>query len=283
MGFPLTWGAIVDVYIGFDSAWADNPKTPGAITALEVSDGRPGRFYPPCLVSFEEALNFINIVRARDGLTLLALDQPTIVPNQMSMRPVERTAASLVSWIGGGVQPSNQSKIGMFCPASPIWRFLSRLDACEAPEAARKATSGLHLIEVFPALALPSMEASFFGRLCGPRYNPGRKKTFRMGDWKRVADAASRAFEVMAFAEQAEWCSELRDLPAPRKSDQDQLDAMLCLLIGLRWRLEDRSESLMLGCLEHGYMVLPASAPVRERLVKAARAYAVPVDGHVPE
>lgn len=273
----------MDVYIGFDSAWADNPKSPGAITATEVENGRPRRFHPPRLVSFEEALDFINEVRAPDGLTLVALDQPTIVPNQTSMRPVERAAASLVSWIGGGVQPSNRSKVGMFCPASPIWSFLSRLGADEAPEAARTATSGLHLIEVFPALALPSIEATFFGRLSGPRYNPQRRKTFKIGDWKRVADAAGRAFEAMAFAEHARWCLEVGDLPVPRKSDQDRLDAMLCLLIGLRWRLGDHSDCLMLGCLERGYMVLPASNTVRERLVKAARTCGVPVDGHVPE
>jgi predicted RNase H-like nuclease len=273
----------MDVYIGFDSAWADNPKSPGAIAATEVENGRPRRFHPPRLVSFEEALDFINEVRAPDGLTLVALDQPTIVPNQTSMRPVERAAASLVSWIGGGVQPSNRSKVGMFCPASPIWSFLSRLGADEAPEAARTATSGLHLIEVFPALALPSIEETFFGRLSGPRYNPQRRKTFKIGDWKRVADAAGRAFEAMAFAEHAKWCSEVGDLPAPRKSDQDRLDSMLCLLIGLQWRRGDRSDCLMLGCLERGYMVLPASNMVRERLVKAARTCGVPVDGHVPE
>jgi predicted RNase H-like nuclease len=273
----------MDVYIGFDSAWADNVKSPGAITATQVEDGRPKRFYPPRLVSFEEALDFINEVRAADGFTLLALDQPTIVPNQTSMRPVERAAASLVSWLGGGVQPSNRSKVGMFCQASPIWSFLSRLGADEAPEAARTVTSGLHLIEVFPALALPSIEATFFGRLAGPRYNPQRRKTFKIGDWKRVANAAGHGFEAMAFDEHATWCFEMGGVAAPRKSDQDRLDAMLCLLIGLRWRLGDRSECLMLGCLERGYMVLPASNTVRERLVMAARAGGVPVDGHVPE
>jgi len=45
----------------------------------------------------------------------------------------------------------------------------------------------------------------------------------------------------------------------PKKSDQDQLDAAICLLIALRWRLRPREESLMLGDLASGYMILPAS------------------------
>ena len=269
----------MDIYIGFDSAWADNPKAPGAICAMAVDDGRALKFHPPELVSFEQALLFISEVSVEAGYTLLALDQPTIVANQTSMRPVERAAASLVSWIGGGVQPSNRGKIGMFCDASPIWKFLAALGATENPEEARVATSGLHLIEVFPALALPSIDERFCGRLSGPRYNPERKKTFRALDWERVTEAAATDFDALGFAEQALWCREAARNTRPRKADQDRLDAMLCLIIALRWRLRPRSESLMLGDLQSGYMVLPASAAVRDKLTAAARKGGVPVDG----
>ena len=272
----------MDTYIGFDSAWADNPKAPGAITALEVDAGKAGRFHAPRLVSFDQALSFVDQVRSNDGCTLLALDQPTIVPNQTSMRPVERTAASLISWLGGGVQPSNRSKIGMFCEASPIWKFLASLQAVEDPEYARVATSGLHLIEVFPALALPSINEEFYGRLAGPRYNPDRHKTFRIGDWRRVAESAALAFDGVGFGEQALWCRDASRLPKPRKADQDKLDAMLCLIIALGWRMSRRSESMMLGCINKGYMVLPASSSVREKLIIAARNNSVPIDGNLP-
>ena len=80
----------------------------------------------------------------------------------------------------------------MFCDASPIWRFLTALGAEERPERARIAANGFYLMEVFPALALASLDAQFFGRLRAPRYNPVRKKTFRMSDWVDVAQAAAR-------------------------------------------------------------------------------------------
>src|SRR5258707_5657894 len=150
-----------DTYIGFDSAWADNPKAPGAICAVGIEDGRAVRFHPPQLVSFDQALTFIRKVRSDDGTTLIALDQPTVVPNLTRMRPVERVAASLISWLGGGVQPSNRGRLGMFCNASPIWRFLTVLEAVEDPEKARTAADGLYLMEVFPALALASLGAGF--------------------------------------------------------------------------------------------------------------------------
>jgi predicted RNase H-like nuclease len=158
----------MDIYVGFDSAWSDNPKAPGAICAVGVEDGHPARFHAPQLVSFDQALTFIQKVRSESGVTLVALDQPTVVPNSTSMRPVERAAASLVSWLGGGVQPSNRGRLGMFCDASPIWRFLAALKDEERPEQARSATNGLYLMEVFPALALASLDAGFFGRLSAP-------------------------------------------------------------------------------------------------------------------
>ncbi len=121
----------MDIYIGFDSAWTDNPNAPGAICAVGIENGQPVRFHAPQLVSFDQALTFIQKARSENGATLIALDQPTVVRNLTKMRPVERVAASLVSWLGGGVQPSNRGRRGMFCDASPIWRFLTALGAEE--------------------------------------------------------------------------------------------------------------------------------------------------------
>lgn len=270
----------MDIYIGFDSAWTDNSKAPGAICAVGIEDGRLSLFHAPELVSFDQALTFIRNMRSDDGATLVALDQPTQVPNLTSMRPVERVAASLISWLGGGVQPSNRGRLGMFCDASPIWRFVEALGAVEDPEQARSASNGLYLMEVFPALALASL--GFYGRLPAPRYNPDRRKTFLMTDWVRVADAAAKQAETFECADLAKWCRSAGQIPGPRKADQDKMDSALCVLIAIYWRLRPREESLLLGDLTTGYMVLPASREVRERLTVAARKSAVAVDGVVP-
>jgi hypothetical protein len=55
------------------------------------------------------------------------------------------------------------------------------------------------------------------------------------------------------------------------KADQDRLDAVICLLIAIRWRLEGRDESIMTGDPEHGYVVAPISRQVRSRLERAAK------------
>lgn len=170
----------------------------------------------------------------------------------------------------------------MFCEASPIWGFLAALNAKQIPEQARTAKDGLYLMEVFPALALVSLDDTFFGRLKAPKYNPERKKTFCLGDWKRVANAASREANRLGCNDLAEWCRSAATIATPRKADQDKLDAALCALIALRWRISPRELSLLLGDVDTGYMVLPASQKVHERLTVSARKYLVAMDGKVP-
>jgi predicted RNase H-like nuclease len=269
----------MDIYIGFDSAWTDNPKAPGAICAVAFEDSRFVQFYAPRLVTFDQALEFIRAIRSPVGNTLIAIDQPTIVPNLKSMRPVERVAASLVSWLGGGVQPSNRGRIGMFCDSSPIWKFLKTLDAIQNPEQARAASNGIYIMEVFPALALASLDPSFFGRLRAPRYNPARKKTFKLDNWASVATVAANEAASFGCEEIAAWCTHASESPRPGKVDQDMLDSVLCALIALRWRLGSRTDSLLLGDMATGYMVLPTSNAVRDYLTVQARKLSVQIDG----
>jgi predicted RNase H-like nuclease len=158
----------------------------------------------------------------------------------------------------------------MFCDAAPIWKFLESLNAKEDPEASRTDTLGLHLIEVFPALALPSLSPTFFGRMAAPKYNPARRKTYRPGDWMRVTEAVALQFEDLKSMDAAAWCREAARIALPRKRNQDQLDAMICLLISMHWRLKERSKSLLIGNTETGYIVVPASADVRCRLMETA-------------
>ncbi len=261
--------------VGFDSAWTDRPKKPGAICAVTLTGGNIIAHHPPRLVSFVEALEFINEIAAKSSVLLVALDQPTVVPNQTGSRPVERVAASVISWMGGGVQPANRGKVGMFDDEAPIWRFIQGLGALQLPEKARTATQGRYIIEVFPALALAALDSEFFQRLGAPRYNPERP-TFKSNDWGRVISAVHREAKRLGFDEIANWVEGF-NLNSVKKADQDQLDSIICLLIGLRWRLEPRNASAMLGTVEKGYIVTPTTIPLQSRLAAKAQLRNVPL------
>ena len=157
----------------------------------------------------------------------------------------------------------------MFDDAAPIWRFLHDLNGNYDPAPARAAEDGLFCLEVFPALALPSISEEFLGRVGRPRYNP-RNRNFRVQDWHRVRRAVSSDARRLECRSLAEWCDQLSAVERPKKADQDRLDAAICLLIAISWRIEPRDRSLMIGDLATGYMISPASARVREKLLASA-------------
>ena len=147
------------VIFGFDAAWSD--KSPGAICALGFDAEGAATFDAPRAVCFKGALEYIKAHRQPYARTVVALDQPTIVPNRKASRSGERVAASLLGFTGGGAQPANRSKESMFGDGAPIWDFKDELGADDDPAAARCAVNGRYLLEVFPALALPGLVAGF--------------------------------------------------------------------------------------------------------------------------
>ncbi len=273
MDFSLPQNGVV--VFGFDSAWTDNPKAPGAICAITFDAMGHAGFLEPRLTSFPEALRFIESVRNDYAVSLVALDQPTIVPNLSGSRPVDQVAESLVSFVGGGVQPANRGKVGMFCDNAPIWNFISSLHAVQSPHEARKATNGHFLIEVFPALALPSLDERFARRLGAPKYNPSNRGRFRLEDWRAVVQVVSQLCDDLDLLDLVAWVETLGFKETPRKSDQDKLDAILCALVGLLWRAGSPEAMAMLGDLSFGYMVTPTSASTRPRLEDAARRHSL--------
>ena len=261
------------IIFGFDSAWSD--KTPGAICALSFDTRGRTSFYPPTLAKFKDALEYIATRKLSFARVIVALDQPTIVPNTKGMRPAERVAASLLSFTGGGVQPAYRGKTAMFGDKSPIWQFKKALRADDDPERARTCDRGLFLVEVFPALALSGLHAPFAYRLGAPKYNPKNAK-FRLADWDAVVKAATATANALSVAALRDWCSGVPTLAKPAKSDQDRMDSVICALIGYIWLACDRSVSMLLGDLKTGYIATPVSAATGARLKKAAVGKGVP-------
>jgi predicted RNase H-like nuclease len=208
---------------------------------------------------------------------LIAIDQPTIVPNDTGMRPAEKVAASAVSWLGGGVQPANRGKASMFGVDAPIWKFKREVRAIEHPELSRRATRGKFLMEVFPALALPSLNQAFCGPGKSPKYNPARR--FKRQDWQAVVSTVLVEARRLGCGKFVEWCYRQRRITRPRKRHQDELDATICLLIAIRWQLGERKNSIMIGDLKSGYILAPIVPTIRKRLRDMAAKREVALDG----
>lgn len=251
--------------IGFDSAWT--PTNSGSLVGIvRREDERYTELGPPRIVDFKEAETLIlrwqsELTPAR---TLILLDQPTIVGNVEGQRPVENIVGSAVSLRYGGMQPANTSRSEMFGTKAPIWPFLERFGG---PADLLNPLGDTSVIETYPVLALIALrwllpDSRATGRL--PKYNPGRKSTFSISDWRHVCRLAAEAFSLSRIPQTAEWLSKVADKDLPRKSDQDGVDACLCLLVAV-WMAEG-NENLVVGDMDTGYIVAPHDGRLAQEL-----------------
>lgn len=266
--------ALSTLIIGFDSAWSERNR--GAIVAVvRESDGAIREAGLPKLVNFDEAAQTIDEwkVHYQPDSTVVMIDQPIIVRNATGQRPVEQIASSSVGKRRGGMQPANTRKTALFGPAAPVFRFLERFGGPGNP---LEPVEDMCVLETYPVLAIIALgwiveDESTNGRL--PKYNPKRKKTFSAADWHMLCTRAAEEFTSLGLAHMEQWLLELSSRRLPNKSDQDCLDACLCLLAGLYFCSGHRC--LVVGDYETGYIVVPASdtlyAELRDRCERLGR------------
>lgn len=251
--------------VGFDSAWT--PTHSGALVGvLRSDDGTFRELGSPQVVNYREAEDTILGWQSRENpsATIVLLDQPTIVKNASGQRPVDNLVGSAVSRRYGGVQPANTGKQDMFGTDAPMWPFLTRFGGPAVP---LEALTGTWVIETYPVLAMIALgwtlpDSRPTGRL--PKYNPTRRKTFLNSDWQHVCQLASGAFRERKLSGIVGWLDGAAQINAPRKSDQDGLDACVCLLAALY--LAETRECLMVGNQETGYIVVPYGKTLSEEL-----------------
>lgn len=154
----------------------------------------------------------------------------------------------------------------MFGEDAPIWPFLTQFGGAAYP--LESTASGTHVIETYPVLtmialgwAVPS-SVRLTGRL--PKYNPERRKTFSICDWKHVCRRTLSEFDELGLQELPQWLTTLGENPSPKKVDQNGLDSCICLLVALY--LAESRECLMVGNMDTGYIVVPSTKSFGLRL-----------------
>ena len=252
--------------VGFDSAWT-RMKVGAIVGAVLHDHGNITELGLPRLAQYENAAEIIREWQATHNAssTLVLLDQPTIVVNEVGQRPVEQIVCPSVSRRRGGMQPGNRGRKDMFGAAAPVWEFLAGFGGAADPFGEAPSTRVLETYPVLTMIALgwtlPDAERPA-GRL--PKYNPERRKTFAIADWAHVCRAISTNLAADGAAELATWAETAATNPKPTKSDQDQLDACICLVSALH--LAKRRDALFVGCCNTGYIVVPDSDLLRNEL-----------------
>lgn len=241
--------------IGFDSAWTCHRR--GAIVGIvREPDGALLELGVPRPANFDEAAAVVADWRSSEpaAMTVIMLDQPTIVKNATGQRMVERIVSSPVGRRKGGMQPVSTGRTDMFGRDASLWPFLDRYGV--GTVAGPLAES--QVFETYPALVMIALgwllpDRRPAGRL--PKYNPTNRKTFALNDWRQVCLWLAQEMAARGLRGLAAWLRLMETSQSPRKTDQDGLDACICLLVAL-WFVE-RRDCLMIGESDTGFLVAP--------------------------
>ena len=154
----------------------------------------------------------------------------------------------------------------MFGPEAPIWQFLAQFGGPADPLRLQR-TRGTQIVETYPVLLMIALmwmlqDTRPTGRL--PKYNPERRTTFSISDWQHVCQRAAEEYRERRLETAVRWLEDASRKAVPRKSDQDCLDAYLCLLVAMHFA--QQRDCLMIGDSATGYIVVPYGAGLLSEL-----------------
>lgn len=206
--------------------------------------------------SREEALTWIDTQAPNDEPALIAVDAPTLIPNQTGMRLCDRLAHRYFGKYDAGCYPANQGR--------PFAEALIQFGlALESRGFAHAATitprrPGRYQIELFPHPAT----IHFFKLDRILKYKKGR-----LSD-RRPELAKLRAHQIATFPHLTPQLPlHEADLPAipttgkALKIVEDQIDSLTCAYAGAHWWWWGLEHNWVLGDREAGYIVVPAPYP----------------------
>lgn len=239
--------------IGIDLAWGD--RNPDGVTRLLFPDGvQSDRFAIDIRLSRgDEALLSLVDYPHRPDHILLAIDAPTIGPNESGSRPVDRECTSRFGKFEAGCHPVNRA----LCQRP--FRIAERLESEGFRLDSDLGRSSRLAAEVYPHPAM----IRWFGLDRTIKYKRGpvaeRRKEFARYQG-HVREFLSREFSGLSSAPAVQEVLTL----SWTKQQEDQLDSFVCALIGW-WHVRFAgSRSEILGDTVTGQILLPSATNRRE-------------------
>ncbi|MEM9816691.1 MAG: DUF429 domain-containing protein [Cyanobacteria bacterium P01_D01_bin.6] len=199
---------------------------------------------------------------------LIAVDAPTLIPNETGMRECDRLAHRYFGKYDAGCYPANRGRPF----ATALLEFGSELEARDFQHAPHlfPQQAGRYQIELFPHPAtihlfrLPKILKYKKGRMAERRQALARLRHLQLTTFSTLVPA-------LPLQE-----SDLPSLPAggkALKAVEDQLDSLTCAYAGAHWWWWGRERNWVLGDAAGGYIVVPAPYPEQRdpRLQEAPR------------
>ncbi len=252
-------------FIGLDLAWS--PRNNSAAVVLEASDANATWcHHTERLGDDSEVLAFLRHA-AGGGPALIAIDAPLIVPNVEGARPVDRQITSLFGRYGAGCYPAYRNRPGGCTRGERIVAGLHAVGFVQDPYIqSRQAMRSV--FEVYPHPAMVSLFE--LDGILKYKARPQRGLDFRRSELTRLRDLLASLKDrhpamFMPATVTHRHIDALRGVAFKRY--EDLLDAAICAYIACyAWYWGPGSYEVY-GDISTGYILVPMTEWMRERLV----------------
>ena len=246
------------LFLGLDLAWS--PGNPSGAAAIGIE----GRLVSPARGDLGSDAEILRWVRDHlDDTMTIAIDMPTIVPNQTGQRPCEAEVAADFRAAHAGPHPANRSN-PYFANGGRAAALLSALaeDGFRERLDTGPREAGRIAFECFPH---PSLVRLFeLPRIFKYKKKAGREWPDVLAEWSRyraMLDRLATAVPPLVLTE-----SDVPYAVGPRgyKRWDDTLDAITCAYVASyvwNWGMKS-PEVRVYGDLQWGYIVVPARSTI---------------------
>jgi predicted RNase H-like nuclease len=204
-------------------------------------------------VKIADILSWIDQQTQPDAAALIAVDAPTLIPNQTGMRVPDRLAHQYFGRYDAGCYPANLGR--PFAQRMIEFGLSLEQRGFQHAPTLEPRQLGRFQIEVFPHPA--TVHLFRLSRIL--KYKKGRL----MDRQTELNKLRNYILTVLPLLEPALHLSEhsLPEIPASGaalKALEDQLDSLICAYVAAHWWYWGLERNLVLGDLAVGYIVVPA-------------------------
>ena len=243
-------------FIGMDLGWVSGHS---GLCCLSLSDDSLALEQLDRRDSLEKVLVWLDETVASEEPAIIAVDAPTIIPNETGMRLPDRLTHKHFGKYHAGCYPANLGRPF----AKRLVQFSQSLKSrgfFHAPTIYPQQT-GRYQIEVFPHPAMIQL----FGLSRILKYKKGKLAERREG----LGELRDRLLKNLSTHTPSLPLKSLPDLPTTGKALkelEDKLDSLVCAYVGAYWWYWGKERCRVLGDRATGYIVIPCPPDAPEPL-----------------
>ncbi|MGK7923218.1 MAG: DUF429 domain-containing protein [Trichodesmium sp.] len=237
-------------FMGIDLGWQSGKS---GLCCLQWSDKNLTILDLNCILEIPSILNWIDSFTPKPTPAIIAVDAPTIIPNQTGNRLPDKLTHKYFGRYHAGCYPANLNR--PFAQRTVNFGITLETKGFNHAPTIKPQKLGRFQIEVFPHPAIVNL----FGLEKILKYKKGRladRKSEILKLHQYIINILPTLEPALVISDNFLEMEKINSLTT-LKTTEDKLDSLICAYIGAYWWYWGKAKNLVLGDSTTGYIVVP--------------------------